>query len=73
MYADPELLWTQAKQHQAALVAEADRFRLLAAARRRWRREHTRSAAAPLADTGARGRPAGTLAPCEHSAAAPAR
>jgi hypothetical protein len=60
-----------AYDHQRELIAEADRHRLLSAAWRR-RRQATAEAGA-RAKAQARGRPDGTLAPCEPRVAAPAR
>jgi hypothetical protein len=34
MFIHPDLMWSQYKQHQSDLIAEADAYRLLAAARR---------------------------------------
>jgi hypothetical protein len=34
MFTHPELMWAQSKQHHTDLIAEADAYRLLAAARR---------------------------------------
>jgi hypothetical protein len=34
MFNHPDLMWAQLKQHQSDLIAEADAYRLLAAARR---------------------------------------
>ena len=60
----PDLMLTLAHDRHRELIAEADRQRLLTSARlaRRARRAAT-----------TRGRPVGTLAPCEPSAAVPAR
>jgi hypothetical protein len=69
MYTAALMLIGQVTDHQRALIAEADRYRLLAAARRRRRREGPQ----PCAGAEPRPRPAGTLAPCGPSAAAPAR
>jgi hypothetical protein len=67
MLMHPELLLTLANDRRRELIAEADRERLLTSARvaRRGRRG-TKTPAV-------RGRPAGTLASCEPSAAVPAR
>ena len=63
----PEIMLTLAHERQRELVAEAERSHLLRNARTaRWGR---RARKAPAV----RGRPAGTLAPCEPSAAVPAR
>ncbi|HKT05602.1 MAG TPA: hypothetical protein VJT31_39305 [Rugosimonospora sp.] len=69
MYSAALMFVGQLSDRQRELVAEADRYRLLAAARRRRRRERDdANAAVP------RERPtAGTLAPCGPSVAAPAR
>jgi hypothetical protein len=37
MFTHPDLMWSQLKQHRSDLIADADSYRLLAAARRRWR------------------------------------
>jgi hypothetical protein len=37
MFTHPDLMWSQQKQHRSDLLADADNYRLLAAARRRWR------------------------------------
>lgn len=71
MFMHPDLLWVQAKQHQQELIDQADRHRLLTAARRARRdRSGTRN---PEGNAMARGRPAGNLAACPPRAAAPAR
>jgi hypothetical protein len=70
MLMHPDLLWTHAKQHQQELIAQADRHRLLSAARRARR---DRGADDPAANAAARGRPAGNLAACPPHAAAPAQ
>lgn len=78
MFAHPDLIWAQLKQHESDLIAEADASRLLAAARR------SRRARAAAGANGAGGggpdnnpvaatRPAGNLAACAPHAAAPAR
>jgi hypothetical protein len=69
MFTHPDLVWIQAKQHQQQLIAEADRYRLLTAARRarRDRGKEDRDGNAV-----ARGRPTGNLATCPPRAAAPA-
>jgi hypothetical protein len=64
MLMHPELFLTLANDRHRALVAEADKQRLLTIARGARR---ARKAAA------VRGRPTGTLASCEPSAAVPAR
>jgi hypothetical protein len=43
MMGHPDMLWDMAKQHQQALISEAEQGRLLAAARRR-RASHRRHA-----------------------------
>jgi hypothetical protein len=63
------MLVGQITDHQRQLIAEADRYRLLAAARRRRRWERNGEGTEPVV----RDRPAGTLAPCGPSVAAPAR
>ena len=60
MLMHPSVLLDLANDHNRALIAEADRGRLLAAASR----VRTRAV---------RGRPTGTLSSCEASAAVPAR
>ncbi len=77
MFIHPDLVWSQLKQHQSDLIAEADAHRLLAAARR------SRRARGSSGSDGAGGggpdrasvqaRPAGNLAACVPHAAAPAR
>ena len=64
MLMNADLMLTLAHDRHRELIAEADRERLLTSARlaRRTRKV-----------TGARGRPTGTLAPCEPSAVVPAR
>jgi hypothetical protein len=66
MYTAALMLVGQITDHQRELIAEAERYRLLAAARRRNRRERGTE---PVV----RDRPTGTLAPCGPSVAAPAR
>jgi hypothetical protein len=70
MFIPPETMLVLAQERQRELIAEADQYRVLRAARRvrRARGAHRAEivAAAPA-------RPAGTLAPCEPRAAAPAR
>lgn len=61
MMIHPDLMLTLANDRHRELIAEFDRQRLLTTARRA---RKTRTA---------RGRPTGTLAPCEPSAAVPAR
>jgi hypothetical protein len=63
MYYQPDLLLSEFHKRQRELVAEADRYRLLAAVRR------ARRALRPTQ----RGRPDGTLITCAPRAAAPAR
>jgi hypothetical protein len=60
----PVMLLMLANQRQRELVDEADRHRLLNSARETRRGRKARAA---------RGRPAGTLASCDPSAAVPAR
>jgi hypothetical protein len=64
MMMNPDLLLALANDRHRELIAEADRGRLLTIARvaRRARKATT-----------ARGRPTGSLRPCEPSAAVPAR
>jgi hypothetical protein len=78
MFTHPQLMWTQIKQRQSDLIAEADAYRLLAAARRSRR---ARGASGPEGSGGggpdrspvASSRPAGNLAACASHAAVPAR
>lgn len=63
----PELMLSYFHARERELIAEADRTRLLAAARQRIRAGTARSRPA------ARGWPAGTLITCEPHEAAPAR
>jgi len=66
MLIHPDLLMVLTNEHQRELFADADRGRVLTTARRaRWSR---RAGKAPV-----RGKPTGTLASCEPSAAVPAR
>jgi hypothetical protein len=77
MLTHPELMWNQLKQRQSDLIAEADAYRLLAAARRSRR---ARGASGPEGSGGggpdhspvAPSRPAGNLAACAPPAAVPA-
>ncbi|GAA3347295.1 hypothetical protein GCM10020358_61530 [Amorphoplanes nipponensis] len=64
MWMHPDLLLVLANDRRRELIAEADRARLLTRAR-----TARRARKAPAV----RGRPTGTLRPCEPSAAAPAR
>jgi hypothetical protein len=64
MLMHPDLLLTLANDRRRELIAEADRERLLISAR-----GARRGKKAPAV----RGRPTGTLASCEPSAAVPAR
>jgi hypothetical protein len=68
MLLHPDMLLVLASDHHRAVIAEADRGRLLASARltRRARRAARKASAV-------RGQPTGTLALCEPSAAVPAR
>jgi hypothetical protein len=66
MFPHPDQFLAMTNDRHRQLVAEADRWRLLAALRRVRRGRHVHNAA-PV-----RGQPAGTLAPCE-SVAVPAR
>jgi hypothetical protein len=67
MWMHPDLLLVLANDRHRELVAEADRGRLLSIAREARRARRARKS------PGVRGRPTGTLAPCEPSAAVPAR
>jgi hypothetical protein len=67
MLTHPDLMLTLAHDRHHELIHEADRQRLLARAREARAARRSGKAAA------ARGRPAGTLASCEPSAAVPAR
>ncbi len=68
MYTAALMLVGQLTEHHRDLIAEAERYRLLAAARRHRRRERD-DGSGPVP----RERPTGTLAPCGPSVAAPAR
>jgi hypothetical protein len=70
MFTHPDLLWSQAKYRQQELIAEADRHRLLTAARRGRR---ARAAEDEKSKAMARGRPAGNLAACPPHGAVPAQ
>jgi hypothetical protein len=70
MLLHPEMTLIHAHARQSDLIAEADRYRLLAAARR-YRRASRAGRGQVNAE--ARGRPTGTLAPCEPRVAVPAR
>ena len=71
MFNHPDVLLSVAREQQRQMVAEAQRYRLLNAARA-WRR--ARAAAATASVTPAvRGRPEGTLARWGSRAGAPAR
>ncbi|HEU5110888.1 MAG TPA: hypothetical protein VFT95_20295 [Micromonosporaceae bacterium] len=67
MYLHPDFHLSQFHQRERELVAEADRYRLLIAARRRRRGGARGSARAAV-----RGRPDGTLIACAPPAEAPA-
>ena len=67
MLIHPDLMLTIANDRHRELIAESARTRLLGAARAARAARRARKAAA------ARGRPTGTLASCEPSAAVPAR
>jgi hypothetical protein len=76
MFTHPDVLMAQQKQHSADLIAQADQYRLLAAARRFRRARRARGEQDAM--VAARGRPAtasapGNLAACGPRAAAPAR
>jgi hypothetical protein len=64
MLMHPDVMLVLANDHHRQMIAEADKSRLLTMARRA-----RRARKAP----GVRGRPTGTLASCEPSAAVPAR
>ncbi|MGX6605258.1 hypothetical protein ACWKSP_24445 [Micromonosporaceae bacterium Da 78-11] len=64
MMMHPDLILALANDRHRELIAEADRYRLLAA---------TRAARRARKAPAVRGRPTGTLASCEPSAAVPAR
>jgi hypothetical protein len=64
MFTHPDLILTMAHDRHRELIAEADKERLLTIARRARRARKSPAA---------RGRPTGTLASCETSAAVPAR
>ena len=72
MFLHPESILFLAHERERELIADADRSRLRAAARRarRARRESVGRGGRHAADRAA---PAGTLAPCGPSAAAPAQ
>ena len=78
MFTHPDLMWAQLKQHQNDLIAEADAYRLLAAARRS-RRARGASGIEGAGGGGPDGspvvssHPAGNLAACVPHAAVPAR
>ena len=65
MLMHPDMMMALANDRRRELSAEADRERLLTAARR--------AARSRRATTAVRGQPTGTLASCEASAAVPAR
>jgi hypothetical protein len=67
MLMHPDLMMTLVNDRHRELVAEADRMRLLNSGRAA--RRARRASKAPAV----RGRPTGTLASCEPSAAVPAR
>ena len=71
MFTHPDLIWAQAKYRQQELIAQADRHRLLTAARRVRRARGGKND--PDGNPMARGRPAGNLASCPPPAAAPAQ
>jgi hypothetical protein len=78
MFMHPDLMWAQLKQHQNELLADADAYRLLAAARR-WRRARGAYGVDGAGGGGPDGNPvasshhAGNLAACVPHAAVPAR
>ena len=77
MFTHPDLMWAQLKQRQHDLIAEADAYRLLAAARRS-RRARGASDSEGAGGGGPDGKvtashPAGNLAACVPHAAVPAR
>lgn len=69
MFFPPETILALALTRQQELIADADRHRVLRAARRRGHRAAAHPADEPLS----RGRPAGTLASCGPRAAVPAQ
>jgi hypothetical protein len=71
MFMHPDLVWAQAKQHQQELINQADRHRLLTAARHA--RRNRGADAGQQGNAMARGRPTGNLAACPPRAAAPAQ
>jgi hypothetical protein len=71
MLIHPDLIWSQAKHRQQELIAQADRHRLLTAARRARRAGGGEDD--PDGNPVARGRPAGNLASCPPRGAAPAQ
>jgi len=77
MFTHPDLMWAQLKQRQCDLIAEADAYRLLAAARRSRRARASGSVGAggggPDRNSVVRPEPAGNLAACVPHAAVPAR
>jgi hypothetical protein len=78
MFTHPDLMWAQLKQRQSDMIAEADAYRLLAAARRSRRARGASSAdgaggGGPDKTAVVRPLPAGNLAACAPHAAAPAR
>jgi hypothetical protein len=74
MFNNSELLMAQYHQRSAELIAEADQYRLLSAARHARQARRSRGGRGTAADNAeVRGRPAGNLAACGPRAAAPAR
>lgn len=67
MLMHPDVMMALANERRQELVAEADRERLLAGARRALRARSARKSMA------VRGQPAGNLTPCESSVAVPVR
>ncbi len=67
MMMHPDLMLTLANERHRDLIAEAEKERLLAGARRARQARRGRKAEA------VRGQPTGTLATCESSAAVPVR
>ncbi|GAA5194912.1 hypothetical protein GCM10023322_60430 [Rugosimonospora acidiphila] len=73
MFIHPDLLSSVHEQHHRDLIEQADRYRLLAVARRRGRARGAGGAVSVGRTPVVRGRPAGNLAACEPPAAASAR
>jgi hypothetical protein len=78
MFTHPDLMWAQIKQRQSDLIAEADAYRLLAAARRSRRARGASGVdgaggGGPDAKKVIASHPTGNLAACVPHAAVPAR